>query len=210
MTLAENLGERGDRPPPPPPVPPQDRLTPQIPDGLKRGYQKETETAERAVTSDVSSPSLMQKIYLTLAALIVVLTSYANDETPSPEPNQARQEHAAPAKYHVSHGDLAVDETLSPEPNQARQEYAAPANDKVSPQEYVSPANDKVPAKDLPDLAVGILKETGKIVSAIGGDAKDKADALDDAARLAADRNENAPEIEFRREDLDRSQDEDK
>jgi hypothetical protein len=165
MTLAENLGERGDQPPPPPPVPPQDRLTPQIPDALKREYQ-ETETAERAVTPDASSPSLMQKVYLTLAALIMVLTSHADDETPSPEPNQATPEYVAPAKYHVSHGDLAV----------------------------------------------RILGETGKVVSAIGEDAKDKADALDDAARLAADRNQNVPgiEMEFRREDLDRTQDEDK
>jgi hypothetical protein len=195
MTLAENLGERGDQPPPPPPVPPQDRLTPQIPDALKREYQ-ETETAERAVTPDASSPSLMQKVYLTLAALIMVLTSHADDETPSPEPNQATPEYVAPAKYHVSHGDLAVGETPSPEPNQAGQEYAAPAKDHVS----------------LEDMAVRILGETGKVVSAIGEDAKDKADALDDAARLAADRNQNVPgiEMEFRREDLDRTQDEDK
>jgi hypothetical protein len=188
MTLAENLGERGDQPPPPPPVPPQDRLRPQIPGELERQYSQEAtgsqpaetdRAAARAATSDASSPSLMHKIYLTLAALIIVLTSHADDETPSPEPNQARPE------------------------------YVSPANNKVPPQEYVSPANDKVPPEDLPGLAVEILGETGKVVSAIGEDLKDKADALDDeAARLAADRNQSASGI--RREDLDRSQDEGK
>jgi hypothetical protein len=198
--LAENLGESGDQPPPPPPVPPPDQRTPQASRELKDAYRQETTGTQRAetdgdpvraATRDASSPSLMHKIYLTLAALIMVLASHAEDEAPSPQFNPDRQGYVSPAKDHVS-----------------LQGYVSPANDKVPPQEYVSPANDKVPPDDRPDL-VKILGETEKVVSAIGEDLKDKADALDDeAARLAADRNQNASGI--RREDLDRPQDEGK